>query len=152
LEYDSEGETGRDFIEVDGQYYAANEYFGEQWVALIVSRRQSTAIAPALADHTTQYKLHNVEAMLTPDHMSYQPHIYQLKGAAQADMLCKSAFKAMVCGDGIGVGKTLLAILALSLVQNDPGFSLVVAPKSVCAQWVSQIEGASEEVSSTPHR
>lgn len=57
-------------------------------------------------------------------------------------MLCKSALKGMICRDEIGVGKTLLAILALSLVQNDPEFSLVVAPKSVCAQWVSQIEAA----------
>jgi len=71
----------------------------------MVSHQQPTAATPAIADDTTQYKLHNVEAMPTPDHMSYQPHIYQLKGAAQADMLCKGVFKGMICGDGMGVGK-----------------------------------------------
>ena len=47
----------------------------------------------------------------------------------------------------MGVGKTLLAILAMWKVKGDPGFSLVLARKSVCPQWVAQIEGAWEQVS-----
>lgn len=130
---EDECETRRNFIEVDGYYYATSDYFGDQWVATIVSHRQSTAITPAVADHNTQYKLHNVEAMPIPDHMSYQPYSYQLEGAAQADMLCKGVFKGMISEDGTGVSKTLLAIQTLSLINYDPGFSFVVASKSLWA-------------------
>lgn len=71
---------------------------------------------------------------------------WQLKGAAQADYSCRSEFHAFICGDGMGLGKTLLANLAAWLVRNDPGFTLVVAPKSVCAQWKDEIEGIFELV------
>lgn len=93
LEDEGEHEIGRDSIEVNGYYYPTSDYFGERWVDLIVSHRQLTTVTPAVADETTQYKIHDVEMMPIPDHMSYQPHIYQLKGAAQADMVCKSVLK-----------------------------------------------------------
>jgi superfamily II DNA or RNA helicase len=46
----------------------------------------------------------------------------------------------------MGLGKTLCAIMAMRIVKDDPGFSMVVAPKVLCQQWVDQIEGAFEEV------
>jgi len=50
---DKEGyETGRDSVEVDGYYYATSDYFGEQWVALIVRHRQPTADTPTVVDDT----------------------------------------------------------------------------------------------------
>ena len=84
-----------------------------------------------------------------PPHMTVTPHCHQLKGASQADFLCRSHFKGILLGDGMGVGKTLTAILAMWLVKDLPGFSVVVAPKTLCHQWVEQIEGSFEPVSST---
>ncbi len=85
--------------------------------------------------------------MEMPPHMTNPPHAYQLKGASQADFCCEGPFALFACGDGMGVGKTLLAILAMWLRKDEPGFSLVVTPKTLCRQWVEQIEQAWEEVS-----
>ncbi len=74
-------------------------------------------------------------------------HHDQLKGAAQADFLCHSPFRGMILADGMGVEKTHTAIIAMSLVKDGPGFSMVVAPKMLCQQWVDTIEGAWQEVS-----
>ena len=49
-------------------------------------------------------------------------------------------------GDQMGLGKTLLAVLALWLCKDEPGISLVVAPASICYQWVYTIERAWSEV------
>jgi SNF2 family DNA or RNA helicase len=46
----------------------------------------------------------------------------------------------MICGDQMGLGKTLLAIMAIDLAKDDPGsFSLVVCPLSCASQWVADI-------------
>lgn len=93
-----------------------------------------------------QEDLHAVKALDEPEFMTVTPHDYQLKAAAQADFSCRSRFKGILIGDGMGVGKTLSAILAMYMVKDEPGFSLVVAPKTLCRQWVDYIEGAFEEV------
>lgn len=80
--------------------------------------------------------------------MTTEPHPWQLKGAAQADHACRSVFRAFVCGDRMGVGKTMLALLAAWMVRDEPGFTLVVAPKSVCPQWKKEVEGHWESVRS----
>ena len=59
-----------------------------------------------------------------PSYMTVTPHDYQLVAANQADFLCKSPYKGMFLGDGMGVGKTLSAILAMWLVKDEPGFSI----------------------------
>jgi SNF2 family DNA or RNA helicase len=79
--------------------------------------------------------------------MRVRPHDYQLKGAAQINYLCESRFRGALVGDGMGVGKTLQAILAMWLQRDKPGFSMVIAPKSVCLQWVDEISEAWDEVS-----
>ena len=73
-------------------------------------------------------------------------HQHQLKGAAQMDYLCRSTFRGGILADGMGVGKTLTAVMVMYKVKDDPGFSMVVAPKSLCLQWVAAIEDAWQEV------
>lgn len=76
------------------------------------------------------------------------PHPWQLKGAAQVHYLSKSEFRGAIVGDQMGLGKTLLAILAMYLAREESGsFSLVVCPKSVQRQWLMEIEGNFEVVS-----
>lgn len=71
-----------------------------------------------------------------------QPHQWQLKGAAQIHCLCQSNFQGGICGDAMGLGKTILAILAIHLVREEQsGFSLVVCPASCKLQWAKAIEG-----------
>lgn len=41
------------------------------------------------------------------------PHAYQLKAAAQADWLCEGPFWGILIGDGMGLGKTLMATIAM---------------------------------------
>lgn len=84
--------------------------------------------------------------MAIPQNMLITPHDYQLKGAAQADWACKGPFKGIMVGHEMGVGNTLLAILAMWLCRDDPGMCLVVAPVSLCGQWVTTIERSWEEV------
>jgi SNF2 family DNA or RNA helicase len=48
----------------------------------------------------------------------------------------------------MGMGKTLTSTLAMWLRKDEPGMSLVVAPASVCAQWVDDIHKYFDEVSS----
>jgi SNF2 family DNA or RNA helicase len=62
---------------------------------------------------------------------------HQLKGAAQMHFLCNSPFKDGILADGMGVGKTHTAIASMFLVKDEPGFSMVVAPKALCLQWVN---------------
>ena len=93
-----------------------------------------------------QRQLYNVEPLQRPDHMNLIPHDYQLKGAAQADFCCKGPLKGFLIGDEMGLGKTLVAILAMWLCRDDPGMSLVVAPKVLCNQWVREIEQAWQQV------
>ncbi len=51
--------------------------------------------------------------MEMPPYMTNPPHAYQLKGASQADFYCEGPFTLFAYSDGMGVGKTLLAILAI---------------------------------------
>jgi len=85
--------------------------------------------------------------MAKPPHMHDDPHEWQLKGAQQAHYACESQFRAFLCGDGMGLGKTLLGVLAMWLVKDLPGLSLVLAPKAVCSQWEETINNAFETVS-----
>jgi SNF2 family DNA or RNA helicase len=73
-------------------------------------------------------------------------HDHQLKGAAQMDFLAKSSFKGGILADGMGAGKTHTSIAMMHLVKDEPGFCVVVAPKTLCLQWVDAIESAWEEV------
>jgi SNF2 family DNA or RNA helicase len=84
--------------------------------------------------------------MALPEHMSIVPHTYQLKGAAQIDWACRGPFQGIMIGDAMGLGKTLQAILAMWLCRDEPGMSLVVAPASLCSQWIRSIETSWEEV------
>ena len=86
-----------------------------------------------------------------PENMDLILHDHQLKGAAQMHYLCNSQFRGGILADGMGVGKTHTAICAMFLVKDDPGFSMVVAPKTLCLQWVAAIEGAWQEVSPDLH-
>lgn len=86
--------------------------------------------------------------MQKPSHMFDEPHEWQLKGAAQAHYACESQFRGFLCGDGMGLGKTLLGVLTMWMVKDEPGLSLVIAPKAVCSQWEETINHAFEEVSS----
>ena len=63
-------------------------------------------------------------------------HHHQLKGAAQMDYLCRSPFRGGILADGMGVGKTFAATLLMWQVKDEPGFSMVVAPKALCLQWL----------------
>lgn len=79
--------------------------------------------------------------------MAITPHDYQLKGAAQVHELCDSPFRGILIGHAMGVGKTIIAILAMWLRREEPGMSLVICPASLCEQWVETIEHAWKEVS-----
>jgi SNF2 family DNA or RNA helicase len=79
--------------------------------------------------------------------MLVTPFDYQLKGAAQMDQSLEGPFKFFFLGDRMGMGKTLTTTLALWLKKDEPGMALVVAPASVCAQWVSDVHRYFDEVS-----
>jgi SNF2 family DNA or RNA helicase len=89
----------------------------------------------------TQRDLYDIPPMEHPKNMAIVLYNHQLKGVAQMHFLCNSTFRGGVLADGIGVGKTHSAISAMFLVKDDPGFSLVVAPKTLCLQWVAAIKG-----------
>jgi SNF2 family DNA or RNA helicase len=79
--------------------------------------------------------------------LRFEPHEWQKKGAAQGDYLCEHPdFKLFCCGDEMGVGKTLLAVLMVKLAQPKRGFCVVVAPKPVCGQWENEFDRAFTEV------
>ncbi|KAF8854060.1 P-loop containing nucleoside triphosphate hydrolase protein [Acephala macrosclerotiorum] len=119
-------EFGRDFIEVNGEHIHATKFFGNKYTERIRA-------------------LYGVKAMAHPEHMNIVLHYHQLKGAAQLDFLCRSSFRGGILADQMGVGKTLTAVTLMFMVKDEPGFSMVVAPKSLCLQWVSDIEGAWQE-------
>ncbi|GIJ92339.1 hypothetical protein Asppvi_011320 [Aspergillus pseudoviridinutans] len=57
--------------------------------------------------------------------------------------LCQSRFRGGICGDSMGLGKTLLT---LHMARKEIGcFSLVVCPASCKLQWVNQISEAYRE-------
>jgi SNF2 family DNA or RNA helicase len=93
-----------------------------------------------------QVALHKVKPMELPPHMPTRPHDYQLKGASQIDHSCKSKARGILVGDGMGLGKTLQAILNMHLIKGEPGLFLVLCPASLCEQWVNAIHGAFDEV------
>lgn len=74
------------------------------------------------------------------------PHAYQLKAAAQADWLCEGPFQGILIGDGMGLGKTLAATIAMHLCRDEPGMSLVLCPASLCSQWIDTIHKSWSEV------
>ena len=84
--------------------------------------------------------------MEPPSGLSFCPHPWQTKGAAQADLLCRSRFRGIVIGDKPGLGKTYLAVLALYLCKDEPGISIVVCPSSTSFQWMKAIETAFSDV------
>ncbi len=95
-------------------------------------------------------QLYDTPAIDTPPGMVVQPHEHQLLAAAQGHFLCKSSIRGIILGDTTGLGKTLSAILMMWLAKDDAGFSVVVAPKTLCHQWVKQIKGSFKPVSTTP--
>lgn len=94
-----------------------------------------------------QRELYAIEPLACPPHMTITPHYHQLKFAAQALHACKGPQKGILCGDDMGLGKTIQTILAMYEVRDQPGFSMVVCPKSVCQQWITTIKTIWEEVS-----
>jgi len=137
---------GRDFIEVDGEHIHATEYFGSKWTQRIVSLANASSYIPAIVLTYAKHNLYAVPPMEHPENMALVLHDHQLKGAAQMHFLCNSPFRGGVLADGMGVGKTHTSIAMMHLVKDEPGFSMVVAPKTLCLQWVDAIENAWQEV------
>ncbi|OAG43839.1 hypothetical protein AYO21_02066 [Fonsecaea monophora] len=105
---------------VNGEVWHVAEYLGKHWVDMIM-------------------QMHSIKPLPTPVGMVVKPYDYQLKGAAQMDWCLEGPFKFFFLGDRMGMGKTLTTTLALWMRKDEPGMSLVVAPASVCAQWVRDI-------------
>jgi hypothetical protein len=59
----------------------------------------------------------------------------------------------ILLGNTIGVGKTLTTILAMDMVKGEPGFSKVVAPKTLCYQFceIQSIQDAFKSSGCVPH-
>lgn len=93
--------------------------------------------------------LHAVEPMPTPANMCMIPHDYQSKAAAQALWSMNTDLAGFLLGSEMGTGKTLVAILVMWELRNEPGMSIVVAPAGLCQQWVDTIERAWETVSAS---
>lgn len=106
-------------ILVDGVEYHYPEYFGKDWLNKID-------------------KLYSVAPMEPPAGMvqDLMPHDYQRRGAGQLDYLTKSNFKAAILGDEMGLGKTVQALMVLHQNSSMGRVAVVVAPLSVCQQWV----------------
>ena len=85
--------------------------------------------------------------MNTPPGMLIEPYPFQLKAAAQIDFCCEGPFRGIILADRMGMGKALTRTLATWLRRNEPGMSLVVAPATVCSQWVREIHKYFAEVS-----
>jgi len=138
---------GEEYLEINGEHIHITKYLGREFEALIVSVMCFNGFI--CADVQWQYLIYATKAMETPPGLLRDPHIWQLIGAAQAHELCRGWFRGCIIGDQMGVGKTLLAILAMELARREPGdgFSLVVCPKSCQIQWIGEIENSYAPVS-----
>jgi SNF2 family DNA or RNA helicase len=91
--------------------------------------------------------LENVAEADIHNRLAVTPHPWQSIGASQMDYLCRSNFRGGICGDDMGMGKTLLAILAMDRARDEPGsFSVVVCPASCRLQWQREILAAYKQV------
>ncbi|KAH8692962.1 P-loop containing nucleoside triphosphate hydrolase protein [Talaromyces proteolyticus] len=101
------------FVYVGNRQYKVQDYLGEEWVEKFM------------------ITLHNIPSAAKPDCFAIEPHPWQLHGAAKLHYLCQSSFRGGICGDSMGLGKTLLAITAMELARDErESFSLVdSAPK-----------------------
>jgi len=119
---------------------------GSRWIALIVCSRPLSLCNNLSLTSAVQMQVYSLPPIPCPPHMTLTPHDYQLKAAAQIHFSCEGVHRGMLLGDQMGSGKTLIAILVMWLCREDPGMSLVVAPASLCQQWVDQIDRTFQEV------
>lgn len=98
-------------------------------------------------EHTK--KLHTIEqqSFEVPDTLQATLRSYQVEGY---QWLCKlAAWGVGAClADDMGLGKTIQA-LAVILSRSSNGPSLVVAPASVCRNWIKEIEQFAPSLSTT---
>ncbi|KAE8869679.1 hypothetical protein PTNB29_00023 [Pyrenophora teres f. teres] len=124
IEQEEEAGDDQNYIDLlNGDSIHVSDYLGKEWVEAIV-------------------KLDQVQPLYIPG-LLFHPHPWQLKGAAQGHWLCEQKdFRLFCCGDEMGLGKTMLAVLMAKLAQPQPGFCVVVSPKTVCTQWREEFERA----------
>ena len=125
--------SSRDYIEhpESGELMHFHTLLGENWNAHIVSQHCLSLLLCLSVSLFLNCAHLTGGALLsppidTPPNMTITPHPYQLTAAAQADFLCRGNFHGMLLGDGMRLGKTLTAILAMWLVKDEPGFSMVL--------------------------
>ncbi|KAL3496894.1 hypothetical protein BJX62DRAFT_193174 [Aspergillus germanicus] len=65
-------------------------------------------------------RLNAVPAISIPNKLAAIPHPWQLTGTARLQYLCTDPpFKGGICGDQMGLGKSLTAIIAIELARNE---------------------------------
>jgi SNF2 family DNA or RNA helicase len=112
------------FIEKNAAYYTEIEY---------VIGFDATAIAEDLSNEIIQ----EIQAFpLDTTGLKLDLRHYQTFGAKYA-----LHYKRTLLGDEMGLGKTIQALALINhLFQNDEGYSIVVCPLSVLANWKREIE------------
>ena len=122
-------------------------YFGYGFDKIVVSL--SCSSQSLHHSHHGQMNLHSVEPMQVPEHLTFVPHDYQLKGAAQILHACGPPFYGLMVGHAMGLGKTNMAVLSMIARREERGMFVVVCPASITEQWKRSIEGAMEVVRPT---
>ncbi|KAK7897408.1 hypothetical protein LTR67_005297 [Exophiala xenobiotica] len=107
-------------VTANGEIYHVAEYLGQDWVRMIRER-------------------HAVKPLRIPPGITVIPHDHQLKGAAEIHHSISGPFRFIIVADPMGMGKTLQMVLTMLETKDQPGMYLVVAPASVCLQWVREI-------------
>jgi ERCC4-related helicase len=80
--------------------------------------------------------------------MVIQPKDHQLTGLAHVEQCVTSPFKGVMIGDPSGLGKTLVAAMAVvKALPKARRFSIVVVPTNLIVQWDDVLSRGFEDVS-----
>ena len=167
-------EQGRRFVRLDGDGWAAlSDTVRDELLeatAGVLARRGEQVLSPLHAARVERLVAHGVQidapdgwrylarrveaaagsAPRIPDGLRAELRPYQASGYRWAARLAEWAPGA-VLADDMGLGKTVQAV-ALLLDRRDDGPSLVVAPTSVCFNWLRELERFAPDLDPILHR
>ncbi len=105
----------------------------------------SAEIDDSWKEHTKKLQAIDQQSFEVPNNLQATLRSYQIEGYQWLSKLAAWGVGACLADD-MGLGKTIQA-LAVILSRSDKGPSLVVAPASVCRNWVKEIEKFSPDLS-----
>ena len=92
-----------------------------------------------LVANQSQVAFHNAPMPTLCPGLAVQPYDYQLKAQGMIEFARDSAFKGILIGDPPGLGKTIIAMMAMvKAIAQAKRFSVVVVPPSCVKQWYDE--------------